>query len=198
MKNLTILVALILSSLIAKPARADSATNEFARCLVAFDSARMRDWVEWDGPGLIYKEMSAAAALADCGRDVKLEYWNFRGALAEALVKKQFSGAEIPDLAKARPVTDIDMALAWGNNDGRTNMLLNVYSECLVRGSSKRAFGLLVTDHDSDDERRAFKALQADDSECRKLAGDFRPGRANGMLRARVALAFFRTAEETK
>ena len=198
MKSLTILVALILSIVIAKPARADSSIDQFAQCLVAFDPARMRDWIDWDGPGLIYKEMRAIAERSDCERDFKLEYWNFRGALAEALLKKQLSGVAIPDLANAPPVTDIDMALAWGNNDGRRNMLLNVYSECLVRRSSKMAFGLLMTYHDSNDEKSAFRALQADDSECRKLAGDFRPGRANGILRARVALAFFRTAEKTK
>lgn len=198
MKNLTILVALILGSLIAKPARADSAINEFAQCLVAFDPARMRDWVEWEGPGLIYKEVSAVAARAGCARNAKWEYWNFRGALAEALLKKQFGGIEIPDLANAQPVTDIDMALAWGNNDGRRSMLLNVYSECLVRRSSKIVFGLLMTDHDSNDEKSAFKTLRADDSECRKLARDFQPGRANEILRARLALAFFRTMAKPK
>jgi hypothetical protein len=54
-----------------------------------------------------------------------MEYWNFRGALAEALLKREFRSTPLPKFEDMEPVTDVQMALAWRNNDGRNSMLLN-------------------------------------------------------------------------
>ncbi|MET0239519.1 MAG: hypothetical protein ABW184_06435 [Sphingobium sp.] len=193
--SLTLFVLMICVALAPKPAQAKISIHDFAQCLVDFDAARMRDWVQWDGPGLIYKEVGAIAPRANCHADAKWEYWALRGALAEALLMQKFDPVSIPDFSNAPPVTDIDMALAWGNNDGRRSMLLNVYSECLVRGSSRMIFRILTTKYGSEDERIAFGALKTDDDECRKLAGGLRPNGSNAVLRARLALALFRMVE---
>ncbi len=153
--------------LVASPAYASRPLNEFADCLVDHDATRMKAWTEWDGPGLIYKEIHAAASRSGC-RSVDMEYWNFRGALAEALLKREFRSTPLPKFEDMEPVTDVQMALAWRNNDGRNSMLLNVFSEC-------------------EDRRK-------DATTCRSLAGDVSTNITDQSLRARLAIALYRMA----
>jgi hypothetical protein len=123
-----------------------------------------------------------------------MEYWNFRGALAEALLKREFRSTPLPKFEDMEPVTDVQMALAWRNNDGRNSMLLNVFSECEVRQSAERVFGILKVEPGSDSEKRALKALRKDATTCRSLAGDVSTNITDQSLRARLAIALYRMA----
>jgi hypothetical protein len=173
------------------PAYAAQPLDEVVECLVAYDPAKMAAWVEWDGPGLIYKEIQSTVEHSGCRQASKWEYWNFRGALAEVLLKRKF-GSEAP-LAwdSLAPVTDVQMALAWGNNDGRVSMLLNVFSECEARKSPQAVFDLFRTAIGGKEEIAAIKTLKNNGHDCRAIAGGVDVAIADQSLRARLAIALY-------
>ncbi|WP_143066844.1 hypothetical protein [Sphingobium sp. YR768] len=168
----------------------------FAECLVQYDTERMKAWVDWDGPGLIYKELASAVNQSGCYQSGHWDYWNFRGALSEALLKKKYSSGPIPDLENAKPVTDIEMALAWGNNDGRESMLLNVYSECEARNNSEKIFRIFMIKPNGPDKNASLKILKNSGKKCRSLAGNIKINSSNQALHARLAIAFYLTDKD--
>jgi hypothetical protein len=183
-------------SISASDARASNSLGIFAECLVQYDAERMRAWVSWDGPGLIYKELESVVPRSGCGQSGNWDYWNFRGALSEALLKDKYASRPVPNLQDAKPVTDIEMALAWGNNDGREGMLLNVFSECEVRKNSGEIFRIFMTKFSSDAENKMLKTLKNNATACRSLAGNIKIRISNQALRARLAIAFYLTDKD--
>lgn len=171
----------------ASPASAKAPVNEFSDCLVRANPGRMQEWVNFDGPGLIYKDIAAVSTQTNCASSVTFDYWDLRGALAEALVRPKLN--ELPDFTSAPPLTDIEMALRWGNNDGRRSMLLNVFSECAVRQFPRDVVNLFQSEAGSKAERKSLTALKDVSAPCQSIAGDIELPERSATLRGRVAIA---------
>jgi hypothetical protein len=181
------LVGFLTISLTPSVALARGDVHDFAGCMVRADASRMQAWVDFDGPGLIYKEISQVSQNANCAINTQFEYWTLRGALAEELSRPLFTTPL--DLTAIPGPTDVDMALRWGNNDGRKSMLFNVFSECEVKSETGRVLAILTTAPDSKAEKSALSSLREASGPCRSLAGNFDLKERDPMIRARLAIA---------
>ena len=176
------------------PAFAQNQLHVVAECLVRADAPRIKAWVDYDGPGLIYKEVSDVVSATHCSSTTppKFEYWTFRGALAEALVKKTLSGSNIPDLSGINPPTDVLMAQRWGNNDGRASMLINVFAECEAKADSGAVIAVLSSTPNSSEEKRQIKSIANRNDACRAASVGVARTQPTSMIRARFGFALYR------
>lgn len=174
------------------PALANGDNRGLAACLARADPARMEAWVDYDGPGLIYKEFDEVRRATGCPYTARFEYWEFRGLLAEALIAPVLKSTVIPDFSKLEAPTDVLMAQRWGNNDGRISMLFNVFAECNTKSNTALVIALLESSPGSNDEKRQTDALVRMNGTCREMSDGVVMRQSVSDVRARLALALYR------
>jgi len=194
MRPLLVYFSACVACFASAPALARSQLHVVAECLVRADAPRVQAWVDYDGPGLIYKEISEVVSATHCSSTTppRFEYWTFRGALAEALVKKMLSGSMIPDLSDITPPTDVLMAQRWGNNDGRVSMLLDVFAECEAKADPSAVFAVLSSTPNAGEEKRQIKGIVNKNDACRAASVDVARTQPTNMIRARFGFALYR------
>ena len=157
----------------------------------------MEAWVEYDGPGLIYKEVSETSKTTGCQFNGSFEYWAFRGLLAEQLVAPLVTSEALPDFTSIKPPTDVIMAQRWGNNDGRKIMLLNVFAECEAKAETAIVIAMLKSTPGGAEEKQ-FSARLLKGGACREISNNVASHESVAALRARLALAVYRFTHPAK
>jgi hypothetical protein len=185
--------ALAGSSAHAAPARVDTVSDlqRVARCLAEHAPQDIRRWVLSDGPMVMWREAANLTKKTGCTGQKGVEYWSFRGALAEALLLQDLQPGEEPRWSDAKAPTDLDTAFNWKNPEGRRSYLINVVAECVAQSNVKGTLSLLRTTVGTDAAVRAMAGLEQDIAACRTRSRGFDGKIAIDVFRARLALAAY-------
>lgn len=175
------------------PARSREVLRAFADCAVKLEPALARRFVlmpaEQRMPEAEFRRLFNGRCLGFLGGQLQMRAWASRGALAEALVRRQVSGPAPAALAAAAPLewrlpapvpTPLDEA----------EQLVSRLGECTVRADPAGTLAVLRSKADGPSEVERMKALTPRIAGCVQSGSTLEFNRSN--LRTAMAIAYYR------